>query len=226
MIKWNSKLGVVSGVTSSKLESQESEITFQFPSDSSYDPLTIIFQWKPDSLNGSRSRRINNHNAYSCIFWITIGFVLYFSLWLQQTGLSLKIISKGVFSENRTLFTGSWHFSCWNPVYGSTCTLTNNWQARKSHHCQLSVACFPCLLIRQKNKCAAWNIPHLIIRLIYLKFVLNLPKLQLHNPPIPNSTNFSFSSVSISAVFKWAVSHNLGKITYLIIKQITKEGTF
>ena len=56
-----------------------------------------------------------------------------------------------------------------------------------------------------------------IIWLIYLKFVLNLPKLQLHNPPIPNSTNFSFPSVSISAVFKWAVSHNLGKLTYLMI---------
>ena len=51
--------------------------------------------------------------------------------------------------------------------------------------------------------------------LIYLKFILNLPRLQLHNPPIPNSTNFSFSSVSISAVFKWAVSHNLGKLNLL-----------
>lgn len=56
-----------------------------------------------------------------------------------------------------------------------------------------------------------------VIWLIYLKFVLNLPRLQLHNPPIPNSTNFSFSSVSISAVLKGTVSHNLGKLTYLMI---------
>ena len=57
-----------------------------------------------------------------------------------------------------------------------------------------------------------------VIWLIYLKFVLNLPRLQLHNPPIPNSTNFSFPSVSISTVFKWAVSHNLGKLlNYLMI---------
>lgn len=151
-----------------------------------------------------------------------IDFVLYFSLWLQQTALSLKIINKGVLKWKQNTFHWSWHLWHWNPVFGSTCTLTNNWQPMKSHHCQLCVVCFPCLLIEQKKTvheiyCIViiwYDIKNNNMQwLIYLKFVLNLPKLQLHSPPIPNSTNFSFSSLSISAVFKWAMSHNLGKLT-------------